>query len=239
MPNTLSSRPRTHTVLRFARVPVHVPEEATPEQTEALTADALYRAYTAAARRAGARPRPQLVGEQPRPRAAYPAGPPSPNSARTVPEFLDRMRALRRWAKISFEKLEQLGGKDGDGASRLPHSTINRLLAKTNASRLPDHDQLAAFVLACGLSEEQWREWALVCADIESTGGDKGLRVYPVTLEQFRHSPYAGFPLGDTVPVGGAAPTFTRPMPSTDVAIIVDQEPLHSYHGRSLRPVHG
>ena len=146
-------------MLRFARVPVHVPENATPEQTDELTADALYQAYAAAARRIGARAQPQVVTEQPRRAASYPAGPPSPSAARTVPEFLDRMRALKQWAKVSFEKLEQLAGKDEDGASRLPHSTINRLLAKTNESELPDHDQLAAFVLACGLSEEQWREW--------------------------------------------------------------------------------
>jgi hypothetical protein len=183
MPSAVAARRGVK--FRHTSIPVAVPEDATEEEADELVAQALYRAYRAAARRVGAKPLPAEVA-RPRPRAsAYPSGPPSPSSAQTAAEFLDCMRALKKWAKVSYEKLEQRAGTDADGASRLPHSSMNRLLAKSNDSRLPDDAQLTAFVLACGLSEEQWREWAMVWADIKSTG-EAGSWPFPALLDRVR-----------------------------------------------------
>jgi hypothetical protein len=170
-------------VVRHPKIPVLVPVGATQQQEAALVAQALYQAYTAAARRAGAQPLPAEV-ERPWERAAaYPPGPPSPSSAETVPEFLDRMRALKRWARISFEALEQRAKQHGHA---LPHSTMNRLLSRSNVSRLPDGDQLAAFVLSCGLSEEQSREWASVWAEVQSIAMYGDSTPFPALLERTR-----------------------------------------------------
>lgn len=49
MPDVVVSRTRC-TKTRYAHVPVEVPEDATEEEANALTARALYRAYSAAAR---------------------------------------------------------------------------------------------------------------------------------------------------------------------------------------------
>jgi hypothetical protein len=145
----------------------------------------------------------------------YPAGPPSPYSARTVPEFLDRMRALKRWARLSYEALQQRADEQGN---TLPHSSLNRLLAKSNDSKMPDDRQLAAFVLACGLSEEQWREWALVCADIQSTGEAVMEHIPSVLLERLNRLSHkvSRITFGDSSVFGkyrrldlnGAAPTW-------------------------------
>lgn len=193
--------------VRHAHIPVPVPANATEEEADALVAEALYRAYRAASRRVGAKPLPAEVARS-RPRAAYPAGPPSPSSARTPAEFLDRMRALKKWAKVSYQQLEQRAGAHASGAPRLPHSTVNRLLARSNTTKLPDNDQLAAFVLACGLSGEQWREWAMVCADIQSTGD--GSDYFPALLDRFRFREHgiriatAGVPWHDRAPLSAS-----------------------------------
>lgn len=112
---------------------------------------------------------------------------PSPYSARTASDFLDRLRKLKTWSGLSFETLERRAEEMGH---TLPHSTTARWLAKDNDSRLPDDVQLTAFVLACGLSKDQWRDWVLVWADVY-TGG-KGY--VPMALDRLRSSRVSGFP---------------------------------------------
>lgn len=158
MPSAIATRPDTH--IRY--VPVEVPAGATKQEEDALVVQAL---LEAAARINGA---PLPIRVEPVAPRRYAAGPPSPESCITVGHFLNRMRDLKRWSGRSYQQLEERAATCG---YKLPRSTIARILATDNMTRMPTKDQMTAFVLACGLSEQQWREWAAAWADVQSTSG--------------------------------------------------------------------
>jgi hypothetical protein len=202
MRNAVAGRTR-RTKIYHASIPVELPEDATAEEKDALVARALYQAYSVRARRSGVDPLPAQVGRphvppvvsDPLGPSSYPPeeavweilerinqpGPPSPYVARTISEFLDRMRELKKWSGLSFEALEQ---RANDVGRKLPHSTTARWLAKGNDSRLPDDIQLTAFVLACGLSKDQWKEWVLVWGDVQITSRSAGQGYLPALLDR-------------------------------------------------------
>ena len=147
----------------YPNIGVMVPEQCTEQERNERIAWALYRAaeqlggVPADPRPAGA---PELVV-----RRRDAVRPPSPTWCRTAPQFIQLMRDLKLWAGVSFEKLEQRAAAQG---LSLPHSTIQRYLARGNLTRLPDKDLLDAFAHACMLSENQVREWLAVWAEIQS-----------------------------------------------------------------------
>lgn len=143
--------------VRYISTPVFLPKGCSKVQEAQLTARALYRHARELGDATAGLPAASRRG------SSYPAGPPSPGSCATVAEFLDRMRDLKAWAKVSLRDLEAFAHKRGE---TLPHSTIGRIMSGANVSQMPTAEQLATFVLGCGLSEEQWREWAKVWADV-------------------------------------------------------------------------
>lgn len=150
-------------MVRHVGVAVEVPTGCTQEQEDALIVRAL---HLLASERFGGVPSAVVPAAR---RGGYPAGPPSPGGCATEWEFLDRMRALKKWAGVSYERLEKGAARDADGSPLLPHSTLQRMLSESNIDRLPTQEQLAEFVMGCGLSKEQWREWSQAWADIRLT----------------------------------------------------------------------
>jgi len=85
--------------------------------------------------------------------------PPCPLLARSVPELIEAMWALRDWAdNPSYRKLERraeiLERKAGT-VRVLPHATLHRVMTR---SRMPRLELLELFVKACG-AEAHWDEW--------------------------------------------------------------------------------
>lgn len=85
--------------------------------------------------------------------------PPCPLLARSVPDLIEAMWALRGWAdNPSYRKLERraefLERKAGT-VRALPHATLHRVMT---GSRLPRLEVLELFVKACG-AEAHWDEW--------------------------------------------------------------------------------
>lgn len=85
--------------------------------------------------------------------------PPCPLLARSVPELVAAMWALRDWAdNPSYRKLERraefLERKAGT-VRALPHATLHRVMTRTCMPRL---EVLELFVKACG-AEAHWEEW--------------------------------------------------------------------------------
>ena len=78
---------------------------------------------------------------------------PSPAVAQDVSELVSVMRALKEHSGLS---LRQLGERAAERGDVLPRSTLADVL---NRSTLPRPELLAAFVRACGGSEEDVREW--------------------------------------------------------------------------------
>ena len=85
--------------------------------------------------------------------------PPCPLLARTVPDLIEAMWALRDWAdNPSYRKLERraefLERKAGT-VRALPHATLHRVMTR---ARMPRLELLELFVKACG-AEAHWDEW--------------------------------------------------------------------------------
>jgi hypothetical protein len=85
--------------------------------------------------------------------------PPCPLLARSVPELIEAMWALRDWAdNPSYRKLERraeyLERKAGT-VRALPHATLHRVMTH---ARMPRLELLELFVKACG-AEAHWDEW--------------------------------------------------------------------------------
>lgn len=85
--------------------------------------------------------------------------PPCPLLARTVPDLVEAMWALRDWAgNPSYRRLERraesLERKAGT-VRALPHATLHRVMTRY---RMPRLELLELFVKACG-AEAHWDEW--------------------------------------------------------------------------------
>jgi hypothetical protein len=96
--------------------------------------------------------------------------PPSPLLARSVPELIEAMWALRdwadnpsyRWLEHRAEFLERTAGT----VRALPHATLHRVMTR---SRMPRLEVLELFVKACGAGThwDEWRRaWFAINADL-------------------------------------------------------------------------
>jgi hypothetical protein len=89
-----------------------------------------------------------------RPRAA-PVGPsPDPRMASSIPEFMERVRALRTWSARSLRTLEAAAGERG---ARLPRSSLADALKRS--TKLLPLDMLRALLDACELAPEEAVCW--------------------------------------------------------------------------------
>jgi hypothetical protein len=84
-----------------------------------------------------------------------PTEPPQPAQAGTSAEFTAALRALRIWSGLTYRQLED---KTTAHADTLPASTIATTLARAT---LPRERFVDAFARACGLGEEEIRQWLL------------------------------------------------------------------------------
>ena len=82
-----------------------------------------------------------------------PADPPQPARAGTPAEFTAALRALRTWSGLTYRQLE---GKAAAHRDTLPASTIATTLGRAT---LPRERFVDAFTRACGLGDDDVREW--------------------------------------------------------------------------------
>lgn len=82
-----------------------------------------------------------------------PAEPPRPAKAGTPAEFTTALRALRTWSGLTYRQLE---GKAAAYRETLPASTIATTLGRAT---LPRERFVDAFTRACGLGDDDVREW--------------------------------------------------------------------------------
>ncbi|MEV0123322.1 RICIN domain-containing protein [Streptomyces sp. NPDC050703] len=85
--------------------------------------------------------------------AAPPEESPQPARARTSAEFTAALRTLRLWSGLTYRQLE---GKATAHSDTLPASTIATTLGRVT---LPREQFVDAFTRACGLGEEEARQW--------------------------------------------------------------------------------
>ncbi|MES9601851.1 hypothetical protein [Actinomadura sp. NPDC000929] len=84
------------------------------------------------------------------------APPPSPDVATDEAEFVAAMRRLKAWSGLSYRQLERRAAEAG---RVLPYSTASTALGRKT---LPREELLVAFVLACGLDDEEVASWVAV-----------------------------------------------------------------------------
>jgi hypothetical protein len=82
-----------------------------------------------------------------------PADPPQPAKTTTPTEFTAALRALRTWSGLTYRQLE---GKAATYRDALPASTIATTLGRAT---LPRERFVDAFTRACGLGEDDVRQW--------------------------------------------------------------------------------
>lgn len=82
-----------------------------------------------------------------------PADPPQPAKATTPAEFTAALRALRTWSGLTYRQLE---GKAATHRDALPASTIATTLGRAT---LPRERFVDAFTRACGLGDDEVRQW--------------------------------------------------------------------------------
>lgn len=82
-----------------------------------------------------------------------PADPPQPAKTTTPAEFTAALRALRTWSGLTYRQLE---GKAATYRDALPASTIATTLGRAT---LPRERFVDAFTRACGLGEDDVRQW--------------------------------------------------------------------------------
>ncbi|MFJ4878310.1 helix-turn-helix domain-containing protein [Streptomyces sp. NPDC088745] len=89
---------------------------------------------------------------------------PQPARTGTPAEFTASLRALRLWSGLTYRQLEARAGARSD---TLPTSTIATTLGRVT---LPREQFVDAFTRACGLSDEDVREWREARRRIATTG---------------------------------------------------------------------
>lgn len=85
-----------------------------------------------------------------------PDDPPQPAKATTPAEFTAALRALRTWSGLTYRQLE---GKAATHRDALPASTIATTLGRAT---LPRERFVDTFTRACGLGDDQVRQWVEV-----------------------------------------------------------------------------
>ncbi|MDH2428493.1 hypothetical protein [Sphaerisporangium sp. TRM90804] len=81
------------------------------------------------------------------------APPPDPGDAKTIVQFVDRMRELKAWSGRSYRQLERNASRHGE---HLSYSTLAGALSR---NQLPREELLRAFVLACGCDTKTAAAW--------------------------------------------------------------------------------
>lgn len=113
-----------------------------------------------------------VMGQRESGSGAPPTGAPQPAQARTPAEFTSALRALRSWSGLTYRQLE---GKATAHTDTLPASTIATTLGRAT---LPRERFVEAFTRACGLSDEEVRQWLEARRRIATTesapAGDEG-----------------------------------------------------------------
>lgn len=84
------------------------------------------------------------------------APPPSPDVAADEAEFIAALRRLKVWSGLSYRQLERRAAEAG---RVLPYSTASTALGRRS---LPREELLVAFVLACGLDDDEAASWVAV-----------------------------------------------------------------------------
>ncbi|WP_329095943.1 hypothetical protein OG979_14090 [Actinomadura citrea] len=84
------------------------------------------------------------------------APPPSPDVATDEAEFIAALRRLKAWSGLSYRQLERRAAAAG---RVLPYSTASTALGRKS---LPREELLVAFVLACGLDDDEAASWVAV-----------------------------------------------------------------------------
>ncbi|MEV0663111.1 hypothetical protein ACIBI3_08210 [Actinomadura luteofluorescens] len=84
------------------------------------------------------------------------APPPSPDGATDETEFIAALRRLKAWSGFSYRQLER---RAADAGRVLPYSTASTALGRRS---LPREELLVAFVLACGLDDDEAASWVAV-----------------------------------------------------------------------------
>jgi hypothetical protein len=92
-----------------------------------------------------------------------PVDPPQPAKAATPAEFTVALRALRTWSGLTYRQLE------GKSLDPLPASTIATTLGRAT---LPRERFVDAFTRACGLGDDQVREWLAARQRIAMSDGE-------------------------------------------------------------------
>lgn len=156
MASATATRPRP-TVTRHLHIRVDVPADSTEEERNTLVVQALVQELE---KRGGSHAWQEREAPPQRPTAA-----PTPRHCRSAWEFLTQLRALKELAGLSFAELEERA--HDLGYPPLPHSTIGRILAPDNETRLPTRGQLTSLVLVCGASVDELREWALAWGSLQ------------------------------------------------------------------------
>ncbi|MFE5398643.1 helix-turn-helix domain-containing protein [Streptomyces sp. NPDC056568] len=101
------------------------------------------------------------------PESALPGLPteaPRPDRADTPAEFTAALRELRTWTGLTYRELESKATAQADP---LPASTIATTLSRVT---LPRERFVGAFVRACGLGEDETRQWILAHRRIATEG---------------------------------------------------------------------
>ncbi|APY84588.1 hypothetical protein A7J05_01335 [Streptomyces alfalfae] len=106
--------------------------------------------------------------------AAPPEESPQPARARTPAEFTAALRTLRLWSGLTYRQLE---GKATAHSDTLPASTIATTLGRVT---LPREQFVDAFTRACGLGDEEARQWLEARRRIATAApaqvGDEGVK---------------------------------------------------------------
>lgn len=162
---------------RFGFMPVPVPVDGDAEVANmlwirAVRAEAQRRGITLAEPVLQLDPVPHpaaglavLSGVSARPRRATP--PPDPALARSSSELIKAMRQLRRWSGSPQPTLRELADRSNELGRPVSRATLGRALS---GAAWPSMRTLTGFVLACGVSDKEWRAWAAAWVGFTDAG---------------------------------------------------------------------
>ncbi len=100
-------------------------------------------------------------------------------------EFVAALRRLKAWSGLSYRQLERRAAEAG---RVLPYSTASTALGRET---LPREELLVAFVLACGLDDDEAAAW--VAARKRIAVGDRVTATEPRTARRRRWRPAIGW----------------------------------------------
>lgn len=153
--------------------------------------------------------------------AAPPEESPQPARARTPAEFTAALRTLRLWSGLTYRQLE---GKATAHSDTLPASTIATTLGRVT---LPREQFVDAFTRACGLGDEEARQWLEARRRIATAApvpvGDEGVK----EVQEVQGGEAAKGGVGDT----GGADDDVPPAPPSGAPGLVRASPWRRVAG--------